>query len=285
MQLLEGRQVARRLKLRAGTLEHLVQSGTVRDYAGKYDLDEVQRAIAPAAPGRALEGSSTTRTLGTQTELEASETTLESAGVHALGVARDLTEKSLSHEAQMFALYVKGLENQQADARSNLKIMQDENAALRRQVSDQHDQIVGLQAKYIETLAAHEEAISQAHTRRLNEQQLAAVNKRRDQGLEMLKQAVPPLVASITATFEQKNLAAQLFSTFEPGQLQAMLDPEVAFFNPKQAALIQQMIASMQRAEAAKQKPASAPAATHGAAPNGAAATNGAPAPAQEKPS
>lgn len=267
MHLLEGKQVARRLKLNAGTLETLVQTGKVKDYAGKYDFDEVQRAIVEAQRA-------------TSTTVETTETTTEGPETHALGVARDLAEKAMTHEERMFAMYVKGLEQQNADNRASLKIVQDENAALRRQVNDQHETVCKLQQRYIESLEAHEAAISLAHERRLKEQELEAKNRRRDQGMVMLGQALPPLVASIQATLEQKNLIAQLFNTFEPGQLVAMTDPEVPFFKPEQRELIAKLAASVQKA-----KPSSQPSAPAASQKNGAevAPPNGAAAPATEQ--
>ena len=157
MQLLEGKQVARRLKLSAGTLETLIQTGKVKEYAGKYDYDEVQRAIVEMQRS-------------TATSIDATETTTEGPETHALGIARELAEKAMTHEERMFAMYVKGLEQQNADARAGFKIVQDENAALRRQVNDQHETVCKLQARYIESLEAHEAAISLAHERRLREQ-------------------------------------------------------------------------------------------------------------------
>jgi hypothetical protein len=273
MQLLEGKQVARRLKLNAGTLEHLIQTGKVREFSGKYDLDEVQRAI-------------TEMQRATSTSLEATETTTEGPETHALGIARELAEKAMTHEERMFAMYVKGLENQNADSRASQKILQDENAALRRQVNDQHETVCKLQQRYVESLEAHEAAISMAHDRRLKEQELEARNRRRDQGLVMLSQAVPPLIASIQATLEQKNLVAQLFNTIHPGQLVAMMDPDVPFFDAQQKELIGNLVASVQKGKpaAASTSQPSAPAATQ---KNGAdvAPTNGAGAPATEQPS
>lgn len=249
MNLLEGKQIARRLRLSAGTLETLKQTGKVKDYGGKYDFDEVQRAVALVEGQRA-----------TQTELVASEVETSDPRTHALEVSQKLAERSLSHEATMFALYVKAIEQQHLDARAQQKILQDENAALRKQVAEQHEQICTLQGRYVETLQAHEEALSQAHQRKLAERMADAADRRKEQGMKMLEQAVPPLLDSIKATLEQKNLVGQLMKTFEPAQLAAMLDS--GFFTPEQTGLLQKLVAASQP----KPKPQSAPAATQNGA-------------------
>ena len=249
LNLLEGKQVARRLRLTAGTLETLKQTGKVRDYGGKYDFDEVQRAI--------VEGQR-----ASQTELDATETETTDPRTHALEVSQKLAERSLSHESTMFALYTKAIEQQHEDWRAQQKILQDENAALRKQCGEQHEQILALQAKFVESLQAHEDALSQAHDRKLRERALEASDRRKDQGVKMLEAAVPHLIASVNTTLEQKNLVGKLMKTFEPAQLAAMLDS--GFFTPEQVDLLKKLVAASQpkqpSAPAASQNGAAKPA-------------------------
>lgn len=247
---LDGRTISRRLKLRAGQLHELVSAGRVRLFdGGRYDVEQVRAAVF----------GETQQSTQSHQSIEAEETEHEDSTAFALRMMREQAQSAQLHAEKMFAMAVAALE-------SSNKALREENSALRGREKENHEAICSLQDRHVKNLEAHEKVLSLAHEREMQTELVKGVNSRRQQGVDMLKNALPVLLDSVKATFEQKSLIGQFFKTLHPGQLEAIMS--IDFFTEEQKAVLQKLIASTNKPKpAAKTQPSAENAQTHGSEP------------------
>jgi hypothetical protein len=215
--LVDGRTVSRRLRLRSGQLHELVRAGRVRLFdGGRYDFDQVRQALT------------------TEQDLDLESFEHEDSSAIALRIMREHADRAMSQQTRMFELSTNALESANAALRA-------ENDALRERAKADHAQIVELQERQIKNLEAHELVLSKAHERELASKRQANVERRRDEGLEMLKKAVPPIAEGIKQTFAQRSMVKKLFDTISPAQLEAIM--VIDFFTPEQKAILAGLVA------------------------------------------
>jgi len=247
---LDGRTISRRLKLRAGQLHELVSAGRVRLFdGGRYDVEQVRAAVFGEA-----------QSLQSSQSLDAEETEHEDSNAFALRMMREQAQAAQLHAEKMFGMAVAALE-------SSAKALREENDALRGREKQNHEAICALQDRHVKNLEAHEKVLSLAHDREMQSELVKGVNNRRQQGVDMLKSALPVLLNSVKATFEQKSLIAQFFKTLHPGQLEAIMS--IDFFTDEQKAVLAKLVASTKAPPAAvpNPQPSANNAQTHGSEP------------------
>lgn len=211
--LLDGRTVSRRLKLRAGTLDELVQSGKVDTFdGGLYDLEQVRR-VAHA----------------NETTLET--TVSEDARTHALTLASTLADKAMSREGRMFELYAKNLSEL-------VEALQAENKALRLEIGERRQENRDLHERLIEGAKLRESLLSEQHERDLLTRMTEARSNTQREALELVKRAVP-LVRQHFRAAVGNSVAKQLFDSIEDSQLEAIL--AIDFLNDEQKALLRKL--------------------------------------------
>lgn len=198
-QLLDGRTVARRLKLRAGTLDELVQTGKVRPLdGGLYDLEEVRRVLS-----------------GSLTETTIETTVSEDAQSRAIALAVNLADKSQGREGRMFELYTKALGEL-------IEALQMENKALRAEKGELREENSRLHNQLVESSKVRETLLSKQHERDLLTRAMEQKSEHQREAVALLKQALP-LVQSHFRAQAGNSLAKQLFESIEPAQIEAIL--------------------------------------------------------------
>lgn len=214
-QLLDGRTVARRLKLRAGTLDELVQTGKVRPLdGGLYDLEEVRRVLS-----------------GSVTETTIETTVSEDAQSRAIALAVNLADKSQGREGRMFELYTKALGDLIEALQKENKALREEKGQLREENTRLHDQLV-------ESAKVREALLSKQHERDLLTHAMESKQANQREAVALLKQALP-LVQSHFRTHAGNSLAKQLFESIEPAQIEAIL--AIDFLNDGQKELLRKL--------------------------------------------
>lgn len=222
--LLDGRTVSRRLKLRAGTLDELVQTGKVHALdGGLYDVEEVRRAVG-----------------GTLNETTFETTVSEDAQTRAVVMAVQLADRTMTREGKMFETYHKGLNDVLEALRLENKALRDEKAELRAENKRLHDQL-------LEGSKVREQLLSKQHERDLLTSMVAQRTATQREGLQLLKNAWP-LVKNHFRTQAGNSVAKQLFESIEPSQFEAIM--AIDFLNENQKGLLQKLLGERAKSEA-----------------------------------